>query len=144
YPNEIINAIEKLTFYTIGRVTIWASDAVIVLNTSVHKWISQYKNEVHHLPNGVDLELFNKPTEQEKQTIREQYNIPLDKFVVLFVGRFVPKKGFDVLYNAKDPAYLLVFVGGGIIPEYIQSDNFARIVGSLSLEDLALMIIVCA
>jgi len=139
YSNKIINAIEKLAFYTIGLVTLWASDAAIVLNTSVHRWIRQYKNEVHYLPNGVDFKLFNKPTEQEKQAIREKYNIPLDKFIVLFVGRFVPKKGFDILYNAKDPSYLLVFVGGGMIPEYIKSDNSVRIIGPLPQEELAML-----
>lgn len=137
YPNKIVNTIEKLAFYTVGLVTIRASDSAIVLNTAVHKWIKKYKDEVHFLPNGVDFKLFNKPTEQEKQAIREQYNIPLDKFVVLFVGRFVPKKGFDILYNAKDPSYLLVFVGGGIIPEYIKSDDSVRIIGPLPQEDLA-------
>ena len=139
YPNKIINVIEKLAFYVIGRVTLWASDAIIVLNKTVQKWIKPYKKEVYYLPNGIDLELFDKPTEQEKQAIREQYNIPTDKFVVLFVGRFVPKKGFDVLFNAKDPSYLLVFVGGGIIPNYMKSDDSVRIIGSLPQEDLAMI-----
>jgi D-inositol-3-phosphate glycosyltransferase len=139
YNNKLINTIEKLAFYTIGLTTLWASDAAIVINASVHRWITQYKKEVHYLPNGVDFKLFHKPTEQEKQTIREKYHLPLDKFVVLFVGRFVPKKGFDILYRAKDPSYLLVFVGGGIIPDHIQSDDSVRIVGPLPQEELALM-----
>jgi glycosyltransferase involved in cell wall biosynthesis len=101
--------------------------------------IKQYKKEVHYLPNGVDFKLFNKPTEQEKQAIRKRYDIPADKFIVLFVGRFVPKKGFDILYNAKDPAYVLVFVGGGNIPEYIQADSSVRIMEPLPQEELALL-----
>ncbi len=139
YKNSAINAIEKLALHTIGLATIRISDATIVYNKFVYKWIRQYKNEVHYLPNGVDFELFNKSTEQEKQAIRARYNIPLDKFVVLFVGRFVPKKGFDVLYNAKDPSYLLVFVGGGTIPDYIKSDDSVRIIGPLPQDDLAMM-----
>ncbi len=139
YKSSVINAIEKLALQTIGLVTLRASDAAIVLNMSVYKWIKQYKDEVHYLPNGVDLKLFDKATEQEKQTIRERYSIPLDKFVVLFVGRFVPKKGFDVLYKAKDPSYLLVFVGGGIIPEYMKSDHSVRLMGPLPQEELAMI-----
>lgn len=139
YQNIIINTIERLCFYSIGLATLWASDAAIVLNISVHKWIGKYKDAVYLLSNGVDFKLFNKPTEQEKQDIRKHYDIPLDKFVVLFVGRFVPKKGFDILYNAKDPSYLLVFVGGGIIPEHIVSDNSVRIMGPLPQEELAMM-----
>ncbi len=113
YKNSAINAIEKLALHTIGLATIRISDATIVYNKFVYKWIRQYKNEVHYLPNGVDLELFNKPTEQEKQTIRARYNIPLDKFVVLFVGRFVPN--------------------------YIKSDDSVRIIGPLPQDDLAMM-----
>lgn len=138
YNSKIINAIEKLAFYTVGVATLRVSDVVVVLTESVHKWIRQYKSEVYCLPNGVDFHLFHKPTQQEKQAIRERYNIPSDKFVVLFVGRFVPKKGFDVLYKAKDPAYLLIFVGGGIIPEYIKSDDEVRVIGPLPQEELAL------
>lgn len=139
YDSKVVNTIEKLVFCTMGLMTLGASDNVIVLNNSVRKWIEQYKKTVHLLPNGVDFKLFHKPTEQEKHAIRAQYNIPSDRFVVLFVGRFVPKKGFDLLYNAKDPAYLLVFVGGGIIPEYIKSDDSVRIVGPLPQEELAMM-----
>ena len=137
YTNKIINTIEKMAFYTVGKVTIWASDAIVVLNTAVNKWMRRYKKEVYHLPNGVEFKLFNRPKEQEKQNIRERYNLPLDAFIVLFVGRFVPKKGFDILYNAKDPSYLLVFVGGGIVPAYIKSDNSARILGPLPQGELA-------
>lgn len=138
YKHAVINTLEKLAFYTIGLATIWSSNAVIVYNTSVYAWIAKYKKAVHYLPNGVDLELFQKPTVQEKLTIRERYCLPLHAFVVLFVGRFVPKKGFDVLYNAKDPSYLLVFVGGGMIPDHLQSDDLVRIVGPLPQEELAM------
>ena len=139
YKNSIINVVEKLALRTIGLITLGASDAAIGLTIPGHTWIKHYKNEAYYLPNGIDLELFDKPTEQEKQAIRERYNIPLDKFVVLFVGRFVPKKGADVLYNAKDPSYLLVFVGGGIIPDYMKSDDSVKIIGSLPQKDLAML-----
>lgn len=137
YANKIVNAIEKLAFYLVGLATLSRSDAVVVLTESVHKWLRHYKDEVYCLPNGVDPRLFHQPTESEKQTIRERLNIPPDKFVVLFVGRFVPKKGFDILYKAKDPSYLLIFVGGGIIPDYIQSDDDVKIIGPLPQEELA-------
>ncbi len=139
YKSSIINTVEKLAFHTIGIFTIQGSYAVIVLNELVYKIIRHHKKDVHYLPNGVDFNLFHKPAEQEKRAIRERYKIPLDEFVVLFVGRFVPKKGFDILYNARDPSYHLVFVGGGIIPEYIRPDNSVTIVGSLPQEELAML-----
>jgi D-inositol-3-phosphate glycosyltransferase len=139
YKNPVINTIEKIALRTVGAFTIKGSCSVIVLNNLVYKIIRQYKNKVHYLPNGVDFNLFHKPTEQEKQAIRERYNIPLAEFVVLFVGRFVPKKGFDILYNARDPSYHLVFVSGGTIPKYIKPDNSVTIIGSLPQEELAML-----
>jgi len=139
YKSFVINMVEKLAFHIVGLYIIRASYATIVYNTHVSTLIKQYKKEVLYLPNGVDFKLFNKPTAQEKQTIRERYHMPPDKFIVLFVGRFVPKKGFDILYNAKDPAYVLVFVGGGSVPEYIQSDSSVRIMEPLPQEELALL-----
>jgi D-inositol-3-phosphate glycosyltransferase len=139
YANRIINTIEKIVFCTMGLITLWAGSAVIVLNASVYQWVKRYTDAVYYIPNGVDLKLFRSPTAQEKQAIRERYTIPLHDFVVLFVGRFVPKKGFDLLYNAKDPAYLLVFVGGGIIPDYIKFDDSVKIIGPLPQEELALL-----
>ncbi|BCL80622.1 glycosyl transferase [Ktedonobacteria bacterium brp13] len=140
YKSFVINMVEKLAFHIVGLYIIRASYATIVYNTHVSTLIKQYKKEVLYLPNGVDFKLFNKPTAQEKQAIRERYHMLPDKFIVLFVGRFVPKKGFDILYNAKDPAYVLVFVGGGgSIPEYIQSDSSVRIMEPLPQEELALL-----
>jgi glycosyltransferase involved in cell wall biosynthesis len=75
YKSSITNTIEKLALWTIGLITLWASDITIVINTSVQRWVKQYKNEVYYLPNGVDLQLFDKSTEQEKQAIRERYTI---------------------------------------------------------------------
>ena len=139
YKNPILNIIEKFAIYTIGLVTLFSCTAVLVLNMDVQAWIKKFRSEVHYLPNGVDLRLFSKPVEQEKQAIRERYKLPSDKFIVLFVGRFVAKKGVDILYNAKDPSYLLVFVGGGTIPEYMKADASVRIIGSLPQEELAML-----
>jgi D-inositol-3-phosphate glycosyltransferase len=139
YDNKLVNVIEKLAFCTVGLGTLWASESVVVLNTTVYKWMNKYKKKVYHIPNGVDFKLFNKPTKEEKKVIREQYNIPMDEFVVLFVGRFVPKKGFDILYNAKDPSYLLVFVGGGMIPEHMKADQSIKVLGPLPQEELAML-----
>ena len=36
----------------------------------------------------------------------------VDELLVLYVGRFVPKKGYDVVSAAAGPGYRLVFVGG--------------------------------
>ncbi|HYT37492.1 MAG TPA: glycosyltransferase family 4 protein [Ktedonobacteraceae bacterium] len=108
YKSSITTAIEKLALYTIGLITLRASDITIVLNTSVQRWIKQYKNEVYYLPNGVDLELFDKPPEQETSN----YNL-------LFLGRLEKIKGVESLIQAIPfiikvfPQTTLTIVGDG-------------------------------
>ncbi|RMF39967.1 MAG: glycosyltransferase [Anaerolineae bacterium] len=54
---------------------------------------------IHHIPNGIDLEIF-KPCEQVKA--RHQWNIPLNKLVILFSAEKTsnPRKGFAFLREA--------------------------------------------
>lgn len=137
YKNPLIDWIESIALRTIGVSTLKKSAQVLVYNSYVHWWMKQYGIEPVNLSNGVDFTLFHPPTEQEKQASRAKFGLPQDRFIVLFVGRFVAKKGFDVLYAARHPAYLLVFVGGGAAPDFMREDNSVRILGSLAQSELA-------
>jgi glycosyltransferase involved in cell wall biosynthesis len=68
---------------------------------------------VRHLPNGVDVELFHPADPEEMRKTRAEFGLPEDAVLVLFVGRLLAKKGLDLLLEARDPAYRLVFVGPG-------------------------------
>jgi len=62
--------------------------------------------------NGVDTALFRPGAAEEKARLRQQLGLPLEKPLALFVGRFVPKKGFAHVAAAASDRYDLVFVGG--------------------------------
>ncbi|NMC35440.1 glycosyltransferase family 4 protein [Candidatus Beckwithbacteria bacterium] len=72
------------------------------------------------VPFGVDDEHFKPCSKKEKQHIRTRLGIPIDKTVILFIGRFVQRKQPDVLINIwktlpldiQEKGYL-VFIGGG-------------------------------
>jgi glycosyltransferase involved in cell wall biosynthesis len=49
--------------------------------------------------NGVDTNKFRPATKEEKLQLRLKYSLPTDKFIVLFVGLFVERKGVDYLLN---------------------------------------------
>lgn len=52
--------------------------------------------------NGVDTDRF-KPVSPEKATqIKQKYNIPPDKRIILYAGRIVPEKGVHVLVEAME------------------------------------------
>jgi len=73
------------------------------------------REHVHYLPHGVDLHRFRPGTDQERETIRRAEGWPVDRPVVLFVGRLSIEKGVLELLEAwrllDDPSIWLVLVG---------------------------------
>jgi len=56
-------------------------------------------DRVHYLPPGVDLTRFRPPATGERERLRAQLGWPLDKTMVLFVGRLSIEKGaMDLLH----------------------------------------------
>jgi D-inositol-3-phosphate glycosyltransferase len=72
--------------------------------------------------------------------VRRELGLPADRFLALFVGRDVPKKGLDVFLAARDPAYELVAVtdrepssapeGTRILP-FVEPEQFGRLLASV-------------
>lgn len=69
------------------------------------------------IPNGVDLERFRPPAPGERDVIRGELGLPVDRPMVLFVGFFSGEKRPDLLFDAwtdtfaRAPESTLVFVG---------------------------------
>ena len=73
------------------------------------------------VPNGVDLRLFHPPIPENRRFLREQFALKKDQPVLLFVGRFVEKKGLKTLRLLAEnlPNYRFWLVGNGPInPEF--------------------------
>jgi len=118
YTNFIVNIIQKLAFKTIGRITLNKSYKVLVLNKNVQVFLSKItKTKIEYLINGVDINLFKPATQKQKILLRKKYKLPPDKKLALFVGRFVSKKGIDLLIKAKTPNFDIVLVGEGKLPK---------------------------
>lgn len=49
------------------------------------------------IPNGVDIQLYHPPIPENRRFLRQQFALKKDQPVLLFVGRFVEKKGLDAL-----------------------------------------------
>jgi glycosyltransferase involved in cell wall biosynthesis len=66
--------------------------------------------ELH--PNGVDTTLFHPASSAgERRRLRERWGLSPGRVLVLFVGRPVPKKGYDLMLAARHHDYDLVFAG---------------------------------
>jgi glycosyltransferase involved in cell wall biosynthesis len=67
--------------------------------------------------NGIDTGRFAPPPEESaeavKAELRSRYGLPPGRPVALFVGRLVPKKGFDLVTAAASSRYTTLIVGEG-------------------------------
>lgn len=138
YPSYIINFIQKIAYATIGRITFILSDKIIYFNPNVKKLIKSYKKEIL-IPNGVDLQLFHPSANGEVIRNRKKLHLPLNQKIILFVGRLVPKKGYKLIFEARNTKYLLLFVGNGEVPEHMKNDKNVIFLPAQKQTDLALL-----
>lgn len=140
HDSAAVGLVQKVVYATAGRLLMRSARSVFTMNSDVAAFargLGARTERVRHLPNGVDTELFRPVLDGAEQAAeRERLGLPLDGVLVLFVGRFVPKKGFDLLLAADDPGYRLVFAGGPAEALAGAADS-AIYLGSLDPADVA-------
>lgn len=110
------------TYAYMERFTAPMAQCIIGLTT---REIDQYldakigkREQYTYIYNGIDIERFSKTT-KDRNTIRNELNIPVDAVVCVTVGRLVPVKGQADLIEAfqkvtqKHPNAHLIIVGEG-------------------------------
>ena len=121
HPSAVVRAVEHVVYGVAGRLLLRRAQRVFTVNGSVAGFAVGYgarAGRTVHLPNGVDSVLFRPAASPaEKDRARRELGLPRERPLVLFVGRLVPKKGYDLLLAARraqpDPYYDLVFAGDG-------------------------------
>lgn len=117
HPSGLVQAVQRAVYGVAGRALLRGARTVLTLNASVAAFVRTYGARVErHLANGVDTELFHPVADDAERTLlRKRFGLPSDRVLVLFVGRLVPKKGYDLLLAAhsSEAGYDLVFSGAG-------------------------------
>lgn len=125
HPAAVVRLVQQAVWGTAGRLMLRRAERVFVLNDTVAAFVQGYGGRVEHLPNGVDTALFTPLGDQDPAGLgrtfrlppsdlaRKRLGLPADRVLVLFAGRLVPKKGYDLLIEAAGPEYDLVFAGEG-------------------------------
>jgi glycosyltransferase involved in cell wall biosynthesis len=105
--SSALDAVQRLANATLGRGARLAT-AVATLNPAVASWVGRQWRiaDPRVLPVGIPP----PAAAPDRLEVRRWFGLPDDRFVALFVGRDVPKKGLDVFLGASDPAYDLVAV----------------------------------
>ncbi len=133
HPSRLVVSLQRLIYATFGRLLFRNARAVVVYNVNVARTTRRYAGStpVHEVRNGVDTAFFTPCFEEERMRLRRSYGLPTSRPIALYVGRLVPKKGYDLLFHARCSDFLTIFVGDGHKPDDIDEDDDARFFGSV-------------
>ena len=118
YRNPILRWMMRIANRIVVRPVLAWSDQVVFISESTARYFAGLKPRAKPelIFNGVDTGVFYPPRDrQEIVAARHQLALPADDPVVLFVGRFVEKKGLAVLERLARarPDLTFVFAGWG-------------------------------
>ena len=146
HGSRVVGLVQRLVYGTAGRLLMRRARTVFTMNSRVAEFarsLGAQADTVQHLPNGVDTELFRPARDaEERRAQRVRFGLPQDAVLALFVGRLVPKKGFDLVLDAADPAYRLVFAGSGQA-ELLQGRDGVHYLGALPPQEVSAVFRAC-
>ena len=114
-----LNKLFKYVFYKYLIKFYNSMDRLVVVNPYYIDVLNDYgikRDKIKYIPNYVSSDKFYKMSDEEKIRMREKYNIPKDKFVVLAVGQLKKRKGvMDFIQIAKNmPDIEFIWAGGAV------------------------------
>jgi glycosyltransferase involved in cell wall biosynthesis len=117
YRSRLLRGIQEVAYATLGRHVHKRADQVVFISRAVLAWFCQrvrYERPPRFLPNGVDTSVF---VFGDPGTRRAARGLPASQRVILFVGRFVDKKGMPVVEQIVRhyPQVAFVLIGEGPI-----------------------------
>jgi D-inositol-3-phosphate glycosyltransferase len=116
YPSVFVMAVQRVMYGFFGRLMFARAAKVICYNHIVRSFLIANRvprSKIFMQYNGIDTSYFSPIGEGQKQSLRKKYALPLDRPIALFVGRLVPKKGYDLVYRAHASGYFTLIVGDG-------------------------------
>jgi glycosyltransferase involved in cell wall biosynthesis len=119
--------IEEIFNQTLLRSFLSKIDGVIALTRTIAKYISRYTHKpIFIIPNGVNVSVFQENLHR-KMEYRRNYDLPEDKKIILFRGRFNHVKGIieyseaaAILSRLRDDIYFLAVGDGPLKPTVIK------------------------
>ena len=101
-----LDAVQRAAIATLGRSARLAT-CVVSVNPAVADWarLRWGLPRVSVIAPGVAA-----APSVDRVAVRREFGLPEERFIALFVGRDVPKKGLDIFLGAADPRYELVAV----------------------------------
>ena len=114
--NRVLTLCYEAGARLLGALVFGAATRAVFISANVRRFFSRDRNPSSLLIfNGIDTERFTAAPPAQRQAVRERLGFPADRRVVLFVGRFVRKKGLHIINRLAQrfPEVLWVLVGSG-------------------------------
>ena len=114
HSSALVRLVQQVVLGTVGRLVLERARAVLPIDDHIAADTRSSMRgpvPVVVLGNGVDTTRFRPASPAERRSAREVLGLPPERPLVLFVARFVPKKGFATVAAAVSDAYDLVFAG---------------------------------
>jgi len=120
YQSSILRAVQLAAYHTLGLAVHRRVVQAVFISRAVQTWFSarvRYPRPPRFITNGVDTSVFSYGDAAARRAARERLGLPLDRRVVLYVGRFLFMKGVPVIeaLARRDPQTVFVLIGAGPI-----------------------------
>jgi len=139
YRNPLLRLLLWIANGILGRWILGGADQVVFESATVQAYFSRFvrfRSPAVLIQNGVDAKSF---APGDRRAARMELGLPPDKPLLLFLGRFVEKKGLSVLHDLvqRAPQAQWVFAGWGPIDPAAWSLPNVRVVASPGAAQLA-------
>ena len=118
YSNRFLSGMMRLANRLVTRPMLRGAEQVVFISETTKRYFSEirFRTPPAVVFNGVDTDVFRPLHATEKKSdLRRKFGLPLDQPAILFVGRFVEKKGLSILQRMVQiaPNYSWIFAGWG-------------------------------
>jgi len=100
FRNPAVRGLQALAYASLGRAALSSADQVVFVSDEVSRWFARrvrFRRPPVVIENGVDLDLFRPAASEERRALRAALGVEESGRLLMFVGRFVEKKGIRLL-----------------------------------------------
>jgi glycosyltransferase involved in cell wall biosynthesis len=120
YRNPALRGLLHVAYRVLARIVLGGATQVVFVSESVRRYFKgfvSFKSPPVLVPNGVDTAVFHPVDETRRTALRAELGVKRGVPLLLFVGRFVEKKGLPVLRRLAQrlPDAQWLFVGWGAL-----------------------------
>ncbi|MFV0457796.1 MAG: glycosyltransferase family 4 protein [Actinomycetales bacterium] len=114
HPHPAVMAAQRAVYALGGSAILRRARRVVCYNRTVAAFLRSVgvdETRILLTDNGIDLSRFHPADAERQLELRERHGLDPDRPVVLYVGRMVPKKGYDLVAAIADERWQTVMVG---------------------------------